>query len=205
MPRPPTHYDVLQVRPDATREEIHRAYLERARDRHPDRQQPADAGPTDVDMAAVNEAWRVLGHPGRRRTYDATLRGEDPYNVPFSPRPSTNGAHAHDDDDDADFVPVSGKPSIIYGMPLIALILVLFGIFVFTAFALGGNDGEPDAGESRLGDCVVQIGEGIVSTVACSGPNEGQVVAEVDRELLCPEDTKALPLRDKVLCLATTG
>ena len=204
MPRPPTHYDGLPVRPDATRDEIHRAYLERARDRHPDRQQGSESETNEVDMAAVNEAWRVLGHPGRRRTYDATLRGEDPYNVPFSPRPSTNGAHAHDDDDD--FVAVSGRPSLIYGMPLVALILVLFGIFVFTAFALGGNNGEPEAGESRLGDCVVQIGEGIVSTVACSGPNEGQVVAEVDRELLCPEDTKALPLRNrKVLCLATTG
>lgn len=71
--RPPTHYDVLGVAPDADAAEIRRAYRARARALHPD---TAAAPDTVMGMSAVNEAWAVLRDPVRRRAYDATLAVE---------------------------------------------------------------------------------------------------------------------------------
>ena len=58
------------MRPDATAAEIRDAYRRLARRHHPDRG-AADAGA----MAAINEAYRVLGDPARRAVYDAARRG----------------------------------------------------------------------------------------------------------------------------------
>lgn len=63
------HYVVLGVARDATTVEIRDAYRALARRLHPDR-----GGATDDRMAAVNEAYRVLGDLGRRAAYDASLR-----------------------------------------------------------------------------------------------------------------------------------
>ena len=65
-----SHYDTLGVRPDASAREIRDAYRRLARIHHPDHGD-ADAG----SMAALNEAYRVLGEPSRRAVYDAALRG----------------------------------------------------------------------------------------------------------------------------------
>jgi hypothetical protein len=64
------HYATLGVRPDATAAEIRDAYRSLARRYHPDHD-PEAAG----RMAAINEAYRVLGDPSRRAVYDAALRG----------------------------------------------------------------------------------------------------------------------------------
>jgi molecular chaperone DnaJ len=64
------HYDTLGVGSDATSAEIRAAYRALARRHHPDRG-PVDAGA----MAAINEAYRVLGEPARRAVYDAARRG----------------------------------------------------------------------------------------------------------------------------------
>jgi len=71
-----TLYDVLGVTPTADAEELRRAYLSRARESHPDRYvdaPPADRGDAERRMRDVNEAWRVLGNPRRRRRYDLEL------------------------------------------------------------------------------------------------------------------------------------
>ena len=64
-------YERLGVARDADGPTLRAAYRRLARQLHPD-----VAGPrsTDgLDMVQVNEAWRVLSDPGRRRAYDATL------------------------------------------------------------------------------------------------------------------------------------
>jgi hypothetical protein len=73
----PTHYDVLGVAPDADAAAVRRAYLALARRHHPDR-----AGGDAARMRTINEAWAVLGDPGRRRQYDLVLRR------PSAPGPS---------------------------------------------------------------------------------------------------------------------
>src|SRR5439155_1454934 len=61
------YYEVLQIKLEANTEEIHRAYRELAMRYHPDRNATPDAA---ARMAALNEAYSVLGEPARRRRYD---------------------------------------------------------------------------------------------------------------------------------------
>ncbi len=67
-----THYQRLGVSPTAAAADIKAAYRELARLNHPD----LANGSGSADMAAVNEAWRVLGDPERRAAYDATLEAD---------------------------------------------------------------------------------------------------------------------------------
>ena len=64
------HYKILEVRRDASAEEIQRAYRNLALRYHPDRNAATDAA---ARMTAINEAWAVLGDASRRREYDALL------------------------------------------------------------------------------------------------------------------------------------
>ena len=82
MTTAPNPYELLQVHPAAERDVIRAAYLCLAKKRHP------DAGGTAEGMAALNEAWAVLGDPARRAAYDAA-RG-------VSPTASSDG-HARSD------------------------------------------------------------------------------------------------------------
>ena len=65
-----SHYEVLDVPDWADRDQIHRAYLRLARQAHP------DAGGSEARMRELNDAWNVLGDPGRRRAYDRSLGRE---------------------------------------------------------------------------------------------------------------------------------
>ncbi len=69
------HYQVLGVSPQATAEEIKRAYRRRARELHP------DANPDDPTAEArfkeLARAYEVLSDPQRRQTYD-TYGTDDP-------------------------------------------------------------------------------------------------------------------------------
>jgi len=66
------HYRVLQVTRDADPEVIERAYKALARKHHPDLAE-ANRAQATRRMQEVNEAYRVLSDPARRRAYDATL------------------------------------------------------------------------------------------------------------------------------------
>ena len=71
-----SYYEILEVSPAASAAEIRAAYLELARQYHPDRvpehltKLRADA---EEKVKRVNEAWGVLGDPVRRRKYDLVL------------------------------------------------------------------------------------------------------------------------------------
>ena len=62
-------YDVLGLRPTASREQIRERYLERARALHPDVAGASEAGGTT--MAAINEAYNALVDPTKRAELDA--------------------------------------------------------------------------------------------------------------------------------------
>jgi curved DNA-binding protein CbpA len=66
-PASPTPYEVLGVRPDATHDELRRAYRRLLRETHP------DTGGTAAAFQAVQEAWELIGDPEDRARYD---RGE---------------------------------------------------------------------------------------------------------------------------------
>jgi curved DNA-binding protein CbpA len=62
------HYATLGVAHEADRTAIQAAYRRLARLHHP------DFGGDPTVMAALNEAWSILGHPQTRAVYDATRR-----------------------------------------------------------------------------------------------------------------------------------
>ena len=59
-------YCVLGLKPSATQADIRRAFRQRARWCHP------DAAPPDtmIEFFELTNAYRILGHPDRRRVYD---------------------------------------------------------------------------------------------------------------------------------------
>jgi len=63
------YYEVLGVRPDADFGTIQRAYLQRAKECHPDR------GGTHQQMLLLNKEWEILRKPESRKRYDATRAG----------------------------------------------------------------------------------------------------------------------------------
>lgn len=65
MIQPMDLYRVLQVDPEAEPEVVRAAYLCLAKKYHPD-----TSGGEGGRMAALNEAWAVLGDAARRRAYD---------------------------------------------------------------------------------------------------------------------------------------
>jgi DnaJ-class molecular chaperone len=77
-PDPRGYYALLGVSPEASRQEIGRAFRALMRRRHPDVGDPdAGPGPPDVDgdVRAILDAFAVLRDPVARAAYDAGLGG----------------------------------------------------------------------------------------------------------------------------------
>jgi len=68
------YYQVLGVSPNARADEIKRAYRQLARRYHPD----ISGDDTSGSFRAAAEAYEVLGHPRRRRQYDAVCASARP-------------------------------------------------------------------------------------------------------------------------------
>lgn len=204
-----SHYDVLGVDATASSEDIRTAFRRRAREVHPDRHPRTQAPGSDDDgssrepehaMRELNEAWRVLGDPGRRRAYDQALLAGRP--VGSAPRRSA------DDLDDRPYFHAAAGPgdigvALARGLPWAAALVVLVGIFVFTAFA-GGSDSEDEvSGSDLVGACVRLERGGVVTTVPCDEPNSGRVDLVAVRSSLCPESSSSarLPGQGSWLCL----
>lgn len=65
-------YEALGVAPDATPEEIKKAYRKKAKETHP------DAGGSNEEFEKVNKANLVLSDPERRERYDSTGEADVP-------------------------------------------------------------------------------------------------------------------------------
>lgn len=202
-----SHYEVLGVAATASSDDIRRAFRRRAQQVHPDRHlgpegpDSARSGARSPDeaMRQLNEAWRVLGDPGRRRAYDQSLLA---------------GAHARpaprrrpDDLDDRPYLHAPAAPGdfavwLLRSLPWAVTLAVLVGIFVFTAFAGDSGDAELSASD-LVGECVLLERGGVVTTVPCEEPNNGRVDLVAVRSSLCPDDSSSarLPTQGSWLCL----
>jgi len=172
----------------ASAEEIHVAYRARARSLHPD----VVAG-DDRAMQDLNEAWRVLRDPARRRTYDATLGG-----------PRTTWVEVDAEAEfEAEAVHPGSRMPVVRGLPWAILLAVLAAIFVITAFAKStGESGEREVDISP-GECVApQPGVG-ASEVSCTDPAARQVVSVANPTQPCPTGTERFEAASlpKALCL----
>lgn len=88
--RPVTHYEVLGVPKNASSTEIRRAYVQLARQHHPDVNATASSSgraASEREMRRINEAWAVLGDGERRQRYDTELRTAVSRPVPKPRRP----------------------------------------------------------------------------------------------------------------------
>jgi len=137
-----TFYDLLGVAPDATTDEIQRAYRLLALRHHPDVTPDAD----QAVMAAINGAWSVLSDPDRRRSYDVGLGQPEAPARPAPPPTSTWRPLADDDEDDVDpedlsddpYSPVEQRPSDMLVMTPVLLIVGAVGLF-FVSIMSGSN------------------------------------------------------------------
>ncbi|HEX2048309.1 MAG TPA: J domain-containing protein [Acidimicrobiales bacterium] len=137
-----TYYELLGVEPDASPEEIQRAYRRLARRHHPDVAPDADP----EEMAAINGAWAVLGDPIRRRHYDAGLGRPEPTARP-APPPGSAWHPFEDDDDDLDpedlsdepYAPTVRRPSD--HLVMTPVLLIVAAVAVFFLSIMSGSTG----------------------------------------------------------------
>ena len=195
------------MRPDATPDEVRRAYHRRARELHPDAVGPSSTRGA-FTIQDVNEAWRILRDPNRRRAYDRSLRPTEP------PRPSFADDPGWDPDADLDPTPYRHAVAdphdvgirVVRHLPWLVLVAVLGLIFVFTAYAgSGDDDGLTEEGD-LLGRCVRIVSADDLEEVPCSGPNDGEVVLIDFEGSGCPSGTTPHTLRagGRTLCLRAT-
>jgi curved DNA-binding protein CbpA len=129
----------------ASADEIRAAYRRRARELHPDAHPDDGANADDAEMAAVNEAWRVLSDVGRRREYDVSIGipAPQPGVTPSAAAAPSSPAQAFDDDEDdasdaLDLLDLPVGPMEARGTRHVALMLgatlVVMGVFVVGMF-----------------------------------------------------------------------
>ena len=201
----PDHYRTLGVHPAASSEQIRAAYRDLARRLHPDHHRGAsvpEASLAERRMREINEAWRVLQDPTRRRRYDI---GRDRQDVDPAGRDPTAVDRFDADDDLIDVGPADLTTRAVHGLPWIVLILVLGFIFVVTAYAGKGEEAPPAVDRAApIGSCLVVTAGPATSVVPCDRPNTGKVVARVDDMAGCPEgtDPRRLAPDGRTDCLA---
>ncbi|MEM9131270.1 MAG: J domain-containing protein [Actinomycetota bacterium] len=221
-----SHYDVLSVAPSADRAVLRRAYHDAARRWHPDRfagRSAKEAAEAETNMRLVNEAWEVLGDPQRRKTYDIELgrgtgtRGRSgAHRAGPSPGRPMGGPTTPDDDGviridprllDPQFLAarrhvqtdqISNRTSMILrAAPLVVLLALLAGIFVFTAYAV--SDAEiaspttvpgPSLGAGiEANDCVSVLTGPALLERPCDVTADGKVIGSRLPDGLCPIGT----------------
>ena len=72
------YYELLEIQPEASPDEVHKAYRSLAMRYHPDRNAAPGAAST---MAAINEAYSILGEPARRRRYDQERKKAESFEI----------------------------------------------------------------------------------------------------------------------------
>ena len=147
-------------------------------------------------MQAVNEAWRVLGNPGRRVAYEAERRR---FAEPAPPSETYPDGFTTGTLFDADDVgPPDLVARIVRGLPWVLLALVLVAIFVFTAYATSDSPTDPDG----AANCIVRRG-GIAAPAPCDAEGARTVVTEVIEVGQCPPGTEPYQPADRnvALCL----
>lgn len=87
-----THYETLDVSPQATAAEIKQAYRRLAKLFHPDSQRETS---DSEKIIKVNAAYEILGDPKRRRTYDQQLLYSHTQQERYSRQQRTANAQQH--------------------------------------------------------------------------------------------------------------
>jgi molecular chaperone DnaJ len=198
------HYDTLRVTSSASDAELHEAYRALARRLHPDA-----PGGDEQKMARLNEAWRVLGDPGRRAMYDAERRGSVG-SVRGEPSPRASRFDAASTESARPYVSSAGREPRRWPAISIMLVAVMAAIFVFTAYATNVRSGEsPPLTSPRVLDAnmCVSLQGGRIVEMPCNGPHYGVVKSVIARDARCPAGTEGHYSNDgeHYVCISTTA
>ena len=134
-------------------------------------------------MAAVNEAYRVLGDPARRVAYDQSLR--DPAATTATYRP---GSPTSPPPPAEALAPARVPWKLMAWMFVVGAAVVLLGAALFEPADPPGPDGV-----LQPGSCVRIEINNIAREVECSGDDELVVERLVTRDALCPVGTAKYP------------
>jgi len=155
-------------------------------------------------MAALNEAWFVLGDAGRRAVYDRSL-DERRWSGPTAEQNVDEPGNG--DGFDGDLAEIDGPPvrtaGYFTGLPWVLVLAALAVIFVFTAYAARGDgEGERD-GLVRPGDCVRLRTGHPAEEAPCDEPHDAVVTVVGGSDRPCPQGTQAAagPVGSPRLCL----
>ncbi len=220
-----THYEILGVARGVPQAEVRGAYVAAARKWHPDRfvgRSAEDAERAEHAMRRVNQAWETLGDSERRQSYDRELDGRS-FDAPSSGIRVDDGITRIDPRLlDPDFLAarrqaqvdeISNRSSVaIRVFPVVAVLTLLIGIFVFTAYASDQVRGTPPTtmiGPSlgsgiEANDCVDVISGPALLEVPCTATADGQVIGAHLGDGVCPTATRTeIELTNGVfVCLA---
>ena len=139
-------------------------------------------------MAAINEAYRIIGNPARRRRYDEEIAGAS--------RPAPAATRPAPEVEPDSWFPVPDATPARFPWRFMAF-LTSIGIAVIIAgliFAKPAPPQEPD-NILRSADCVDLGPQLDAAEVTCSGPHDAVVDALVPFGDTCPRDTE--PYRDR--------
>jgi DnaJ domain len=173
-----THYEVLGVGRDASTSQIRTAFRRLARAHHPD----TSASGSAESLAPINEAWRVLGDPVLRRTYDHSL--DSPAARPDVVEDRVPQPHLVPP-------PESSFPwRFLAGMTAVGIGIVLLGVFTYKPSPPGPPDNVLQAGS-----CVVIEENGDASEVGCEADHDGVVASVINADERCPLEFEQHPDR----------
>jgi hypothetical protein len=220
---------VLGVPPDASHEEVKRAYTSLSLKHRPDRQlahQPAVIEQAAYRRRELDEAWSVLRSPSSRAAYDESLLDED--EVVAEPKWVATGAWVGRDysrrvqaapvwfaePEVADVEPLDERADVPRKHKLkVGPLAVGAGLLIVVLLALSriNTDSADVTIQTRerfpAGACVDitrgDDGQNSATEVPCGGPHTGQVVSKVDVGQTCTPHTEYTELEPLgvVLCL----
>jgi hypothetical protein len=178
-----THYEALGVARDATPTALREAFRRSARAAHPDRHGEASS----AQMAAVNEAWHVLGDPDRRRRYDEQLAAGE--RTAGSPDADTNSSHESTR-------PITEPTATTYHQPArfpwrFMAVLASMGVLLIIVGLILYEPPTPITPDGLLvpGSCVDLTADGRAREVVC-GQHSFQVRQIIEVTATCPVDTE---------------
>jgi molecular chaperone DnaJ len=176
-----THYESLEISPSATRDEIRKAYRAQARRFHPD----APGEGSARRMSAINDAWHVLSDPGRRASYDESLRAA----LVTVGRPTSSAKTSVYTPSVTPRVYEAERARFPWRFMLLMAVLGIGFVLVNAALTNPTTPGAPD-NLLQVGSCVIFSDTNEAVETSCDSTHVGAVVALVAFDATCPPGTE---------------